>query len=125
MYRGLFTLVGLFALLLGAILLLAPRAYLSLYVPVYDPINMPFAAQRLSPAIGGLGALLLLASTLPPSLFASRFAALTAVVWFGVAATGVFHYVSGTATFAILVAALTEVILGALFLVVSRSHRAP
>ena len=125
MYRVLFTVTGLFALVLGVILLATPQVYLSLYVPHYDPVNMPFAAQRLSPAIMGLGALLLLASTLPPGTFASRFAGLTALVWVGVAATGVFHYLTGTATFAILVAAGSEIFLGVLFALAARSHRAP
>jgi len=125
MYRLLFAVTGLFAALLGVILLLAPHAYLSLYVPVYDPINMPFAAQRLAPAIIGLGGLLWIARNLPPSPFACAFASLTAAVWFGVAATGVFHYLTGTATVAILIAALTEIILGSLFLAAARSHRVP
>ncbi|WP_296420499.1 hypothetical protein [Pseudooctadecabacter sp.] len=125
MFRALFTVTGLFALILGAILLAAPQVYLSLYVPQYDPDTMPFAAQRLSPAIMGLGALLLLASPLPPGPFASRFAALTALVWFGVAATGVFHYLAGTATFAILVAAVSEIVLGLLFGIAARNHRTP
>ncbi|WP_439142731.1 hypothetical protein [Pseudooctadecabacter sp.] len=124
MFRILFTITGAFALVLGVILLMAPQAYLSLYVPQYDPVNMPFAAQRLSPAIMGLGALLLLASTLPPGAFASRFSGLTALVWVGVAATGVFHYLTGTATFAILVAAGSEIALGVLFGLAAHSHRA-
>ena len=123
MFRVLFTVTGCFAIVLGIILLLWPGAYLSLYVPRYDP-NMPFAAQRLAPAIVGLGALLLLARTLPAGPFATRFAALTALVWFGVAATGVFHYATGVATSNILIAGVAEVALGVLFLGAARSHRA-
>ncbi|SLN14445.1 hypothetical protein [Pseudooctadecabacter jejudonensis] len=125
MYLWVFRITGVFALALGVLLLVAPHVYLSLYVPLYDPINMPFAAQRLSPAIIGLGALLLLASSLPQGAFAARFAMLAALVWFGVAGTGVFHYLTGTATWNILVAAGTEVILGVLFLTAARSHRTP
>lgn len=122
MFKPLFTLVGAAGVLLGIVLIIAPRAYLSLYVPEFEDA-MGFAAQRLSPAIIGLGALLILARDLPRGAFASRFATLTALVWFGVAATGVFHYFSGLATVGILVAGGTEIILGLLFVIAARQMR--
>ena len=124
MYHLVFTVTGAFAAVLGALLLLAPDIYLKLYVVEYDQ-TMAFAAQRLAPAIVGLGALLLLARDLPPGPFAARFAALTALVWFGVAATGVFHFSTGSANANILVAAALEILLGLIFLVAARGHRAP
>ena len=115
MYKPLFGMTGLFAIGLGCVLLIAPNLYLSLYLPVEGP-QTAFAAQRLAPAVIGLGALLVLARDLPAGRFASRFAGLAALVWFGVAATGVFHFVTGIAGFSILIAATTEVGLGILFL---------
>lgn len=124
MYRVLFTVTGLFALALGVLLLVAPQAYLSLYVQI-EGVQSLFAAQRLAPAIAGLGALLLLARSAEAGPFASRFAALTSLVWFGVAATGVYHFTSGVAGPAILVAAASEVVLGLLFLLAARQIRIP
>ena len=122
MFKPLFTFVGLFTLVLGVILIVAPRAYLSLYVPDFQ-VSMVFAAQRLAPAIIGLGALLLLARDLARGVFAARFAALMSLVWFGVAATGVFHYATGVAAAGILIAGVTEVILGTLFVIAARQMR--
>ncbi|WP_341861717.1 hypothetical protein [Gymnodinialimonas sp. 57CJ19] len=122
-YRVLYTVTGLFALVLSALLLLAPRIYLSLYVPNYDPA-MAFAAQRLAPAVSGLGVLLLLARDLPDGAFAARFAGLAALVWFGVAGTGVFHFATGVATPMILTAAVSEATLGVLFLIAARGKSA-
>ena len=124
MFRPLCIIVGGFAIGLGLVLLLAPRAYLDLYVDS-DTTAMAFAAQRLSPAIIGLGALLVLISGQPPGPFAARFAMVTALVWFAVAATGVFHYAMGVANVNILIAAVTEVILGLLFMIAGRRHRGP
>ncbi|ABD54913.1 hypothetical protein [Jannaschia sp. CCS1] len=123
LYGALYTAAGVFALLLGVVLILIPQLYLSLYVALYDPA-MAFPAQRLGPAVIGLGALLLLARDLPDGPFASRFAGLSALVWFAVAATGVFHYATGVATSAILVAAAIEVALGLLFVLAARTKRA-
>ena len=44
-------------------------------------------------------------------------------VWGGVAATGIFHYLSGTAGFSILIAAISEMILALVFFVASRQMR--
>lgn len=117
--RVLFTVTGVFAVLLGVVLIVIPQLYLSLYLALYDPA-MAFPAQRFAPAIIGLGALLLLARDLPRGPFAARFAGLSALVWFAVAATGVYHFATGTATSAILVAALIEAALGVLFVVAAR-----
>ncbi|MCF2870495.1 hypothetical protein L0664_05395 [Octadecabacter sp. G9-8] len=122
MFKLLFTISGLFAVVLGLVLVIAPHVYLALYVPQFDEA-MVFAAQRLAPAIIGLGALLLLARDLPAGPFAARFAVLSSLVWFGVACTGVFHFATGVATSAILIAALIEVALGVLFVLAARQMR--
>ena len=122
MYRPLLSVVGIFAVLLGFVLLCAPMVYLSLYIAA-PTADMAFPAQRLSPAIIGLGALIWAARDLPAGPIPATFTLIAAFVWFGVAATGLFHFATGVATFGILVAALTEVILGALFLLASRQIR--
>lgn len=123
MYRALFTLVGLAAIALGVLLLVAPHLYLDLYTDLSDEAT--FAARRLSPAVIGLGAILLATSTLPKGALAARIATIGALVWFGVAATGMFHYATGVAQANILIAAGTELLLGLLFALAARTHRAP
>lgn len=119
MVRILFTVSGLFALLLGVLLLFAPRLYLSLYVVNYSD-EMAFAAQRLAPVVAALGGVLLLVRDAPPGPFARRFTSVTSCVWFGVAGTGIYHFATGTATFAILVAAALEIALGIAFVLAAR-----
>lgn len=120
-YRRLFGVSGVFLIALGAVLVAVPHLYLSLYT-AFTP-DMAFPAQRFAPAIVGLGALLLLARDLPKGAFAARFAWLSSLVWFGVAATGAVHYFTGVATSAILIAAAIEVALGVLFLHAARTAR--
>lgn len=121
MIRVVFLVVGLFAVALGLLLLLAPRLYLSLYVPQFDS-HMIFAAQRFSPVIAGLGGLLIWARSLPDVPLA-KVAGLTALVWFCVAGTGLFHYATGVATTAILTASAIEAALGVLFGLAARRLR--
>ncbi|MCF2904153.1 hypothetical protein L0666_04065 [Octadecabacter sp. CECT 8868] len=122
MYRPLMSVVGIFAALLGLVLVFAPLLYLSLYVPDATP-DMAFAAQRLSPVVVGLGALIWAARGLSAGPVASTLCLIGAGVWGGVAATGVFHYLSGTAGFSILIAAFSELVLGLLFFIASRQMR--
>ncbi|KAG1655710.1 hypothetical protein GQR58_024341 [Nymphon striatum] len=70
--------------------------------------DMNFSAQRLAPAIIGVAGLLWIARDLPAGAFASSFAFIASLVWFGIAATGLYHYASGVAGISILVAALLE-----------------
>lgn len=113
---------GVFAAGVGVILVVAPLVYLSLYVAEPTP-EMTFAAQRLGPAIAGLGVLLFLARDLPAGRFAIQFATVAALVWIVIAATGVFHFLTGVATQAILIAAATEVAMAALFLIAAREKQ--
>ena len=121
MYRALFISVGLGVMAVGAVLVLWPQLYLSLYV-TYDPA-MAFPARRFAPALIGLGALMLAARSLPPGPFPARFALLAAAVWVGIAATGVAAYLAGTAGGGILIASATELLLGGLFFAAARTHR--
>ncbi len=122
MYKALFTATGLFAIALGILLLVAPAVYLSLYTTAYSPA-MDFPAQRLAPVTIGVGGLLLLMRDMQPGPFAARFATLVGLVWFGVAATGVFHFTTGPYKEALLVAAGIEVALGLAFLLAARHHK--
>ena len=121
-YRPLLGVTAIGACALGLLLLLAPKVYLTLYVPSYSA-DMAFAAQRLAPAVIGLAALLWIARGLTAGAFSTQFTLIAACVWFGVAASGVFHFATGVATANILIAASLEVILGLLFLLASRQMR--
>ena len=122
LYRPLFATSGVFAVLLGGLLLVAPELYLDVYLTSPDA-SRAFAARRLAPAVIGLGAVLFLMRSLGPGPVAVRFAVVTACVWFGVAATGVYDFSTGTAQGSILVAAAIETLLGILFLVAARDLR--
>ena len=122
MYRGLFSIVSVLVIALGVVLIVAPQAYLSLYLTSYSA-DHAFAAQRLAPAIIGLGALMWVARSLEPGPLAVSFAGIAALVWIGVAATGVFHFMTGVANANILVAAGTEVALAVIFAIASRRAR--
>lgn len=115
MRRVLFLATGVFVILIGAVLLVAPEIYIRLYIVEYAP-GMDFAARRFAPALVGLGALLLFARDLPSGRFLTALCAITGVVFWGVAATGLHAWSTDVAKPSILVAAAVEVILGALFL---------
>ncbi|MEO0502714.1 MAG: hypothetical protein AAFZ14_05270 [Pseudomonadota bacterium] len=122
LYRPLYAATGVFAVLLGGLLLVAPELYLDVYLTSPDA-SRAFAARRLAPAVIGLGAVLFLMRSLGPGPVSVRFAVVTACVWFGVAATGVYDFSTGTAQGSILVAAAIETLLGILFLAAARGLR--
>ncbi|MEL6959138.1 MAG: hypothetical protein AAGL89_09340 [Pseudomonadota bacterium] len=122
MFRFVFLATGLFCIALGALVIMAPRTYLTLYAVSYSP-EMDFAAQRLGAGLIGLGGFMGLIRLLPPSPLALRFALMVALVWVVTALTGVLHFVTGVATANILIAAALEVGLAALFVFVGLRHR--
>ena len=122
LYRPLFAVTGVFAVLLGVLLLVAPELYLDVYLTAPDA-SRGFAARRLAPAVIGLAAVLFLMRSVSPGPVLQRFAVVTACVWFGVAATGVYDFATGTAHGSILIAAVIEVLLGLLFLAAARGAR--
>jgi len=121
-YRPLLSLGGVFAIVLGLLVIVAPHLYLGVYLSSFSP-EIGFGAQRFAPVIIGLGALLWAARGLEPGPVPSTLCAIAALVWAGVAATGVYHYSVGIAGFGILIAALAEVFLAALFWLASRQMR--
>lgn len=119
MYRSLMSFVGIAVFALGLVLIFWPSLYVSLNVPVYSDA-MAYPAQRFGPAIVGLGALIWSARTLPPSPFTAQLTMISALVWLGIAATGVFHYMTSVANINIIYAAISEVVLGVMFVLTSR-----
>ncbi|MCK0148886.1 hypothetical protein MWU54_02530 [Marivita sp. S6314] len=115
MRRVLLLLTGLFVIAIGAVLLIAPQTYLSLYVVAYDP-GMDFAARRFAPAVLGLGVLLCLARSLPDGQFLTSLCAICGLAFLGVAVTGGHAWLSGQAKDTILVAAAIECVIAVLFL---------
>lgn len=125
MYRTVFSLVGAAATALGIVLMFAPETYLDLYL-LAPQDGRGFAARRLSAVVIALGVVLILVRDLPPGLRAVQFAVLTACVWFAIAATGLYAYITGTANSYILIASVSEAILGVLFLICAqKARRAP
>lgn len=88
MHRALFFATGLFVLLIGVVLLIAPQVYMQLYAMQYHP-GMDFPARRFAPAVLALGAVLILARSLAPGPFLASLSLVCALAFLGVAATGV------------------------------------
>ncbi|MCW1952137.1 MAG: hypothetical protein KIH44_012325 [Octadecabacter sp.] len=122
MYRPLLSVIGPLAILLGLVLIFAPKLYLSLYVLEYSA-DMGFAAQRLGPAVAGLGALLWAARGLPAGPIPATLCFIGACVWATIAATGLFHFASGVATINIVIAGISEGVLAVLFFLAGRQMR--
>ena len=122
MIRPLFLVTGLFLMLLGGVLVAAPGVYLSIYIDPPLP-QMDFAARRFAPAVIGLGAVLLVTRGLDDTAVLRQIALVTAAVWIGVAATGIYAYGQGTAGLAIVVASGLEAIIGVLFVRAAREIR--
>ena len=122
MIRPLFLVTGLFLMLLGGVLLVVPSVYLAIYIDPALP-QMDFAARRFAPAVIGLGAVLVVIRSLRDAAVLRQFALITAAVWIGVAATGIYAYGQGVAGFAIVVASGLEAVIGLLFVRAAREIR--
>lgn len=123
MHRGLLLATGVFVLLIGAVLLVAPQAYFQLYATDYGS-GMDFPARRFSPAVLALGAVLILARSLQPGPFLASLCLICALAFLGVAGTGLLAWSQGIARPSILGAAAIEVVIAALFLWVWHRMRA-
>ena len=116
MHRALFSVVAVFLALIGLVLLLNPESYLSIYVIDYDT-GMDFAARRFAPVVLAMAVVLWLARNLSDFVFVKQLCWMAVLAFWAVAATGVHAWATGQAGAAILVAAATEVVVGALFVV--------
>ncbi|WP_299785397.1 hypothetical protein [uncultured Marivita sp.] len=123
MHRGLLLATGVFVLLIGAVLLVAPQAYFQLYATDYVS-GMDFPARRFSPAVLALGAVLILARSLQPGPFLANLCLICALAFLGVAGTGFLAWSQGIARPSILGAAAIEVVIAAHFLWVWHRMRA-
>jgi hypothetical protein len=119
-HRLLLLLTGAFVIAIGVTLLVAPGAYLRLYVTDYVS-GMDFSARRFAPAVLGLGVLLLFARDLTVGRFLIALLMLTGFVFWGVAATGVHALLTVDARSTLLIAVAIEVIIGAIFLITGRN----
>jgi hypothetical protein len=115
MHRWLLLATGVFVLLIGAVLLVAPQSYFQLYATDYGS-GMDFPARRFSPAVLALGVVLILARSLHPGPFLASLCLICALAFLGVAATGLLAWSQGIARPSILGAASIEVVIAALFL---------
>jgi len=114
MFKVLLMVIGAFICFMGAMLLIAPELYLSLYAVNYSE-PMDFAAQRFAPIVIGFGVMLFVARNVVPNEVIIALTGVTSLVWLGVAATGVFHFLTGVAGPLIMVAAGLEAGLAVLF----------
>lgn len=104
---------------LCVILLVAGRAYVTTY-GVAPSEGATFLARRAAPLFAGLAVMLWLLRDLPVGTARDGLCYGLAVIWFGIAATGVYEFSTGQAGPAILIAAAAEVIGGLVFLVLRR-----
>ena len=97
----------------------------TLYTATYGVDVGPAAAffgQRVAPVVIGLGIMLYLARNEPPSPLRRILCIGVALVFGGVALTGLMAFATGQASFAILVAAATEIAAAALILMVAQDR---
>lgn len=106
-------------LALFVILLVAGRAYVTTY-GVAPGEGSAFLARRAAPLFAGLAVTLWLLRDLPVGTARDGLCYGLAVIWFGIAATGVYEFGTGQAGAAILIAAAAEVVGGLVFLVLRR-----
>lgn len=95
------------------------------YVGTYGVEAEPatgFLARRMAPVFAGLAVVLYMIRDAGPSAERRAVCLGMAVVFGGVAVTGVLAYSDGVATFAILVAALVEIVVAALFVLQARAR---
>ena len=94
-------------------LLVWPGHYVQTFGVPPDPAS-DFVARRAAPIFAGLAVILGFAITAPPSRLRTGVCAGLAVLWYGVALTGVADYTAGVATSAILRGVVVEVSLATL-----------
>jgi hypothetical protein len=106
-------------LALFGVLLVNGAGYLQAFGLAADAGGL-FVAQRAAPVFAGLAVLLWLARDLPAGTGRDAVAISMAVIWAGIALTGVVDYLRGQAGAPILLAAAAEVVAAALFLIARR-----
>jgi hypothetical protein len=119
MFRIAASVTAVVFLALFVILLVAGRAYVTTY-GVTPGDGAAFLARRAAPLFAGLAVILWMLRDLPVGAARDGICYGLALIWFGIAATGIFAFASGQASGTILIAATAEVIGGLVFLIVRR-----
>ncbi|UTH45764.1 hypothetical protein [Loktanella salsilacus] len=99
---------------LFAVFLIAPGAYMALYGVTADA-SAVFIGRRASPLFLGLAVFFWLLRDAGPGPLQDGTALAAAVTFAGIAATGIWSYAAGSASFAILVAAVFEAAIAVAF----------
>lgn len=109
------SLTALICAILVPILLLEPASYMGTY-GVQSTDAADFMSRRAAPTLLGFAVLLWLARDADPSPIRRAISAGVIVCFAGIAATGIYEFATGTASWAILVAAAGELVIAAVFL---------
>lgn len=118
--RILCVLAALVCLILFALLLTNGGMYVETYGVAADN-GARFVARRAAPMFAGLAVLLWLVRDLPKGTARDAICSAMAVMWTGIACTGMYEYVAGVATAPILWAAVAELGIALAFLVLRRA----
>lgn len=114
MFRKISILTALICAVLFALLLLSPASYVGTYGVGADAGGM-FMVRRASPMFLGFAVMLWLARNTGPSPLRNALSWGIAAAFAGVALTGMFEYLRGVASGAILIAAAGEMLIAVLF----------
>ena len=106
---------------LGVLWLADPASYAALYSVDIDHAG-GFLGRRAAPVLIALGVLFYMARHEPPSPLRRVLCLASAFAFIGVACTGVWAYFDGTATIAVVVAAVSEVVIAGLVLKVAQER---
>lgn len=118
--RLLCILAALVCLILFGFLLTHGGVYVQTYGVTPDD-GARFVARRAAPMFAGLAVLLWLARDLPKGTARDAICSAMAVIWAGIACTGIYEYVVGVATAPILLAAVAELGIALAFMAVRRA----
>lgn len=119
MFRIVASLTAGVCLILFVIFIVFPENYVSTYGVSPDP-SAAFVVRRASPMFAGLALILWMCRDVAPSTLRTALGVGLAVIFGGIALTGIAEFRFGTANAAILVAATGELLIAALFLIAIR-----
>ncbi|MBQ2261019.1 MAG: hypothetical protein II336_06600 [Loktanella sp.] len=119
MFRILASVTALACLALCGMLLVNGAQYVATFAITPDQ-GARFVARRAAPVFAGLAVILWLLRDLPAGTARDGLCYGMAVLWWGIAATGINEYFSGQAGGAILIAAGVELVAGLAFVIARR-----
>lgn len=118
--RILCILTALFCLILFILLLTNGGIYVETYGVAADG-GARFVARRAAPMFAGLAVLLWLVRDLPKGTLRDAVCSAMAVMWAGIACTGIYEYFMGVAAATILLAAVAELGIALGFMILRRA----